>query len=148
MSLTGMTTLIHATLITCAFSFLWLRPHHGILTTLAAFLLPLVQSKYNDDTTEHSFLFFLLPQGGAFYVAWLVMSDRVNTLVWSDTQRIFQRAILSTFFCTLGPMTGVILTGYLISNDLDPPAFASVYHASIGLVALSFVVSWGWSADE
>jgi hypothetical protein len=149
MNLTGMTTLIHATLIICAFSFLWLRPHHGIFATLAAVLLPLIQSKYNDDTIEHSFFvsFFLLP-GGAFYMAWLVMSDRINTLVWSDTQRIFQRAILSTFFCTLGPMAGVILTGYLISNDLDPSAFASVYHASIGLVALSFVVSWGWSADE
>ncbi|KAI8338397.1 hypothetical protein BC941DRAFT_422807 [Chlamydoabsidia padenii] len=128
MNLTGMTTLIHATLIVCSFSFLWLRPYHAF-TTVAAFILPLLQS-------------------GVFYLAWLVTSDRINTLVWSDSQRIFQRAILSTLFCTLGPMVGVILTGYLISDDLQPSSFASVYHASIGLSALSFVVSWGWSTDE
>ncbi|CAO3595417.1 unnamed protein product [Absidia cylindrospora] len=136
---TGMTTLIHATLIICSFSFLWLRPHH-VFTTIAALILPFMQS-------------------GIFYLAWLVASDRINTLVWSDQQRIFQRAVVSTLFCYVGPMVGAMLTGYLVSSSevssgtgddilLHPSSFTPVYHASIGLLAFSFVVSWGWSTDE
>ncbi|KAI8092884.1 uncharacterized protein BX664DRAFT_328394 [Halteromyces radiatus] len=139
---TGMTSLIHATLIICSFSYLWLQSDNEI-TMIASLLLPFLSS-------------------GVFYLAWLVASDRVNTLVWSDQQRICQRAILSTLFCYVGPMVGACLTGAMISSSShlsslpytsdnllnNPVAFSSVYHSSIGLLAISFVVSWGWSADD
>ncbi|KAI8066791.1 hypothetical protein BC940DRAFT_274473 [Gongronella butleri] len=125
---TRMTLFIHVVLIICSFGYIFLQPH-SVTTMVAALLLPFFQS-------------------GVFNMAWLVASNRINSLVWSDHHRIFQRSVMSALYSCVGPMIGVTLAGYMISEDETMASFAQVYQTAIGFLVFSFILSWGWSDSD
>ncbi|CAO3621764.1 unnamed protein product [Cunninghamella blakesleeana] len=128
---TFMAILIHSVLITCSIAYLWIIPNN-YFTIIASLLLPFLQ-------------------GIIFYLAWLVTSNRINTLVWSDQQRMVQRSIMSTLFSCIGPIVGTILAGILVEDNnmtLKSTSFSFIYQLCVGLLAFSFVLSWAWCEEE
>ncbi|ORX59713.1 hypothetical protein DM01DRAFT_301471 [Hesseltinella vesiculosa] len=125
---TRMTNFIHAVLVLCCFSYIFLQPD-SLLSMVAALVLPFFQS-------------------GVFNMAWLVASNRINTLVWSDHHRIFQRSVLSTLYSCVGPMVGATLAGYMISDDDPMASFVHIYQTAIGMLVFSFIVTWGWADGD
>ncbi|KAI9272891.1 hypothetical protein BDA99DRAFT_556487 [Phascolomyces articulosus] len=145
-TITVTTTMVHAALIICSFVYSWLRPEWPMLWLQIIFLQVL--------------------QGIAFPLVWLVMTQRICALLWTDEdQRIAQVGKLSALFSSVGPAVGALLAGFLLSgNDTDigsstddnteamdaflMAGYTLVFRCNIALTAASFVVSWGWSSTD
>ncbi|KAI7859525.1 hypothetical protein BDC45DRAFT_496280 [Circinella umbellata] len=147
-TITVTTTIAHAALIICSFVYSWLRPEWPMLW-LQILILQVVQ-------------------GMSFPLIWLVMTQRICALLWTDEeQRIAQVGKLSALFSIIGPAVGALLAGFLLSGDDSAVGSSSgtntnteamdaflmagytlVFRCNIALTAASFVVSWGWSSTD
>ena len=132
--------MVHASLIICSFIFSWLRPEWPVLW-LSVILLQVLQ-------------------GIAFPLIWLVITQRVCALLWTEEdQRIAQVGKLSALYSSIGPAVGALLAGFLLSGDESDvgsstagtillAGYTLVFRCNIALTAASFVVSWGWSSTD
>ncbi|KAI8145367.1 hypothetical protein BJV82DRAFT_535509 [Fennellomyces sp. T-0311] len=139
-TVTVTTTMVHASLIICSFIYSWLRPEWPVLW-LSVILLQVLQ-------------------GVSFPLIWLVITQRVCALLWTEEdQRIAQVGKLSALYSSIGPAVGALLTGFLLSGDesdvgsstagtLLLAGYTLVFRCNIALTAASFVVSWGWSSTD
>lgn len=104
--------------------------------------------------THHDLLFtcsFSYP-ALAFNVFWYVAVQQVDAVLLTagQHQRMILRGRMSALFNSIGPAIGAVLAGYLVdlyqqTSYMTFPGFLLVYKCSIVVLAISLLLSRGWS---
>ncbi|KAI8368241.1 uncharacterized protein BYT42DRAFT_503963 [Radiomyces spectabilis] len=128
-SLTTVTSFIHSLLIISIFGFSWLR-QDSIGTQIAMVLLQ-------------------TGQGIGMHLIWLTASNRIMAWMRTDQQLMLQRAKMSALYSSLGPAFGALIAGFVMhAHDAHfREGFTFLCQCAIGMLAGSYVLSWGWTFD-
>ncbi|KAI7871896.1 hypothetical protein BDF14DRAFT_1760271 [Spinellus fusiger] len=120
---------LHGLLIGCAIGYGLLLPNHTVSWVASIFLQGL--------------------QALCLHLIWCIAIYRMNALVWVDHQRIIGRGTMSIFYSSLGPCLGALLVGIVVNDDPTWRLnFLSIFHGIVPITILSFVISWGWIAED
>ncbi|KAG1140378.1 hypothetical protein G6F37_000867 [Rhizopus arrhizus] len=126
LNLTLITTLTHISLILCCIIYPNLKAGHRITFTTLIVLQVL--------------------QAGAFQLIWSAGVDQIHVVIWNQYERMKERARVSFLFSSLGPAIGALMAGIILQPELEEYSF--LFKISVAILALSFVVSWGWTAED
>ncbi|CDS08039.1 hypothetical protein LRAMOSA01988 [Lichtheimia ramosa] len=123
---------IHMVLILCALGYSMLQPAY-LGVHVAVVVLQILQAL-------------------AFNVFWYVAVQQVDAVLLTagQHQRMILRGRMSALFNSIGPAIGAILAGYLVdlyqqTSYMTFPGFLLVYKCSIVVLAISLLLSRGWS---
>lgn len=143
MNLTLITTLTHISLILCCIIYPNLKAGHRItFTTLI--VLQVLQGNIRKVYIISLTLFFFLAV--AFQLIWSAGVDQIHVVIWNQYERMKERARVSFLFSSLGPAIGALMAGIILQPELEEYSF--LFKISVAILALSFVVSWGWTAED
>ncbi|OAD77348.1 hypothetical protein PHYBLDRAFT_164266 [Phycomyces blakesleeanus NRRL 1555(-)] len=88
-------------------------------------------------------------QALCLHLAWCVATSRLNAFAWIDQQRMMERGKASALYSSIGPAVGALIAGCIVGDDTTwRIGFVNLFHTTVPFVALSFVVSWGWTMEE